>query len=193
MAIPRLCSISNCGKPSQRRDLCWSHYFRWHRYGDPTAGGTLHGSPMKWIDDHVDHRGLDCLPWPFGRFSTGYGMIGMPNGSRMQASRYMCARAHGNPPTEFHDAAHSCNNGHDGCTNPNHLRWATVSENMMDKVANGTATRGERAPCSKLTEAQVLEIRSIAGATHTEIAMRYGVSQRAISHIRSRTTWGWLS
>jgi len=44
MAIPRICSIADCGKPIGRNGangMCVSHYMRWKRHGDPSAGGTM--------------------------------------------------------------------------------------------------------------------------------------------------------
>lgn len=38
MATSRLCSIPDCGKPMSCRTWCASHYSRWLRHGNPTAG-----------------------------------------------------------------------------------------------------------------------------------------------------------
>lgn len=33
---PAVCSLSGCTKPVKRRGLCYGHYMKWWRYGDPT-------------------------------------------------------------------------------------------------------------------------------------------------------------
>ena len=48
---------------------------------------------------------------------------------------------------------------------------------------------------SKLTEAQVQEIRKLLAANimpQTRIAKLYGVSPHAIGYIKTGRTWGWL-
>ena len=79
----------------------------------------------------------ECLRW-----------IGATIGNRRKApsakykgkvryvSRLVCEEAHGPPPTNKHEAAHAPN-GCIGvmCVNPDHIRWATRSENELDKPA----------------------------------------------------------
>jgi hypothetical protein len=69
----------------------------------------------EWIEGHADYLQKDCcLIWPFGRNSTGYGLVTI-DGEQTYAHRAMCKRVHGEPPTPEHQAAHSCGRGHDGC------------------------------------------------------------------------------
>lgn len=51
--------------------------------------------------------------------------------------------------------------------------------------------RGEQVPQSKLTEADIPEIRAAlaAGTAARAIARRFGVSDRAIRRIRDGATW----
>ena len=77
--------------------------------------------------------------------------------------------------------------------NQGHLRWATPVENHADKIGHGTTNRGERQGASRLTEAQVLEIRGLAGlVSKAEIGRRYGVDRSHVSKIISRDVWTWL-
>ena len=63
-------------------------------------------------------------------------------GSRLKktVARLICEEIYGPPPTPEHiDAAHNTPNGCIGgaCVNPDHIRWATPSQNMMDKPLEG--------------------------------------------------------
>ena len=74
------------------------------------------------------------------------------------------------------------------------LRWDTHTSNLNDKLRHGTDLRGERAPRSKLTEAQALEaIRLIQlGEKHKSIGMRFGVSRSSIQMLATGKTWAHL-
>lgn len=70
------------------------------------------------------------------------------------------------------------------------LRYATQKENCADRMRHSTSPAGERSPHAKLTNAQVLRIRALAGVkTQTELAQQFGVRQNTISMIQSRRRW----
>lgn len=147
-----------------------------------------------WLHAHAEHDGAECLIWPFCRQPTGYGAFGYTeNGKREMpyAHRYMCELVNGPPPTPTHEAAHSCGNGKGGCVHPKHLSWKTISENNLDCRAHGTHVRCPTGNRGKLTDAQVAEIRSLAGTmTQAAMAARFSVSQPTIRDIltgRSRS------
>src|SRR5579864_3730827 len=84
-----------------------------------------------WITDG------DCLRW-IGSTKGGHGSMSPQvwhNRKYRRVCRMICEEAHGSPPTSKHQAAHDTPNGCIGslCVNPDHLRWATQSENMMDR------------------------------------------------------------
>jgi hypothetical protein len=97
----------------------------------------------------------------------------------------------GEPPTPKHQVAHK-----DGDATNNYvenLRWATRSENEMDKVEHGKSNRGIRHGMARLTEKQVLEVRSLAGkATNKEIGVQFNISSRHVRDIINRKRWSWL-
>jgi hypothetical protein len=186
-----VCSVEGCGKPANRKGWCNSHYQRNRLHGHPLAGATSPGELRRWLHAHADYQGDDCLPWPFGRNIYGYGMIRL-DGIGMTASRAMCILAHGEPSSHDLQAAHSCGNGHLGCTNPRHLRWATASENCADQIEHGTDSRGSRHGQARLTESDVIEIREAYATgefTQRDIAAECEVGQSLISQIVTRKIW----
>lgn len=192
MATQRICSVEGCGKKHVARGFCRAHLWRWRKYGDPLAGRTPVGVPLKWLRSHIDHQGEDCLPWPFAKFSDGYAEV-VFDGRPVKAARVMCIMAHGNSPEASLDAAHSCGNGHLGCVNPRHLRWATRSDNLMDRVEHGTANRGIKNGAAKLTNQDVIAIRKLEGRMNQgTIAKTFGVSATAVWMIHTRKNWAWL-
>lgn len=74
---------------------------------------------------------------------------------------------------------------------PSNLEWGTYQENEADKRRHNTSLTGSRHHQAKLTEEQVLEIRSF-GRVHglpKELAKRYGVSVTNIYDILHRRIW----
>jgi hypothetical protein len=72
------------------------------------------------------------------------------------------------------------------------LAWGTPQENVEDGIRNGRILRGERNPMSKLTSAQVEEMRRIRSETgnfYHEIAAMYGVSRMTVHRAINGGTW----
>lgn len=201
MAPSLICSVEHCGKPTHIRGLCSSHYKRLMRHGDPLAGGTAVGAPMQWVREvAIPFSGTDCLKFPFSRDDYGYGKIRV-DGRNKGVHVIVCAAKHGPKPSPRHEACHSCGKGHEGCVNPNHVRWGTRVENMSDAIAHGTLKnrnplqRGERAPSAKFSDALVDQVRELIaqGVPQPAIARATGISQShvsAISRGRVRRYWG---
>lgn len=191
------CSIDGCEARARGHGLCGKHYMRKRRHGDPVAlGKNPNGTLGKWLLDHINYNEPECLIWPFSRSSTGYydgeGYAGnaILDGQRDSAYRHMCRLVHGEPPTDIHQAAHSCGKGHFGCVHPKHLRWALPVENMLERNDHGTMLRGEQIANAILTEDDVRKIRSMHGkATYREIGKLFGVSEGGISSIMRRKSW----
>lgn len=192
------CIVAGCnGNASWRAfgalGMCGKHYHRAKRYGAPNGGPAFHGEAHDWLKRHVCYVGDECLTWPYNTYSNGYGRV-RSEGRDQVASAVMCELAHGPKPTSRHECAHSCGNGHLGCVNPHHLRWATRSENLMDRPLHGTAPRGEAHYRAKLTPEDVRAIRSMRGVvSQREIGKRYGVSASAVDGIHRGVNWSWLA
>lgn len=149
------------------------------------------GKTAKWLFDRVSFQGDDCLIWPFSRKGPfGYGGLGY-NGKGYYAHTFMCELVHGPKPTEKHQAAHTCGNGHLGCVNPRHLEWKTGRGNQLDRAVHGTkAAGGHRGPRRKLTPENVEVIRAMRGIkTQIALAAEFGVTHTTIRDIQTGKSW----
>ena len=139
------------------------------------------GEAYKFLVDHIDHEGDDCVIWPFCTIPTGYGMLGYM-GDMWRANRLMCILAHGEPASPDLVAAHSCHRRN--CVNKNHLSWKTSTENHLDQRENGTSVTTRHGNKGALGDDQVRAIRRMAGLeTNTKIAKKYGVSLDTIRRV----------
>ena len=188
----RVCSIEGCGRPFLARTWCSRHYTQWQKHGDPLARVLAErGAPLAWIEAHLHHQGDECLLWPFkARYGNGYPAVWF-RGKLTGAHRVMCIMAHGEPPFEGAEAAHSCGQGRQACMHQGHLRWATQAENLADRIAHGTTGVGEKNAQARLTWEQVRIIRQRAanGEFHGVIANDYGVNRSSVSQIVRGVTW----
>jgi hypothetical protein len=138
----------------------------------------------------------ECIRWPFGHSSAGYGKlyIGTSRGNNQTESVHVltCLHAHGPKPPGM-QVAHSVGCPRD-CFNKRHVRWDTVKGNLADRVADGTLRHGETHPRAKLTEKDVMVIRERyrRKAPQKELASRYGVSIWTIRDIVQGKSWGHL-
>jgi hypothetical protein len=189
----RTCEITDCSNVSTARGWCAKHYARWLRHGSPyrkTRRNSIEA--FDFIKMVLVSSTDNCLLWPFKTTVYGYASIRV-NDRLMPSHRYVCELAHGPAPQKKMDAAHKC--GVRACMNPKHIRWATRSENELDKVDHGLSNRGTRQWCHKLSEAQVSAIKRdhANGKPLAEIYQEYPVAQRTIRDIVNGVTWKWLT
>lgn len=165
---------------------------------------NMNKAPLKYKDiedatvssrfwEKVDVRGEDeCWPWMAATISAGYGAISVYQYARYaHRVAWMYANKADEPVGKV--VMHSCDNR--VCCNPRHLSAGTHSDNSQDMVRKNRAwkptVRGEDHPMAKLTEKQVIDIRSAldSGETATELAGKYGVSAAYIRRIGRRKNW----
>lgn len=128
------CLIDDCDRLEDRRGFCNKHYRRYLKYGDAEYSPyerAPKGAPQKFIEEALSQDTSDCIIWPYGKDSDGYGWFTPDGGKQTAVHRHVCEKEHGDPLPGDH-AAHSC--ATPACVNKKHLRWATHHENMQDKV-----------------------------------------------------------
>jgi DNA-binding CsgD family transcriptional regulator len=154
--------------------------------------GTPHRSKgksacQKWLEDHAGYDRDDCLIWPFSD-TRGYGHFKC-NGVRFYAHRYMCTLIHGEPPSDKHQASHSCGKGHEKCVHPRHISWKTPSGNQLDRRFHGTTKRNKYGPMGRITIAQAEEMRRLSlHKTQDELAGMFDTSRGNVQFILNGQT-----
>ena len=129
-----------------------------------------------------------CWEWQASKNQKGYGQ--MTIGIRPFAAHRISYTIHyGQIPKELF-VCHHCDNR--TCVNPKHLFLGTPKDNTQDMVRKGRACIGERNASTKLTTADVLEIRQLASTGHVsqkEISDRFGISRGAVGGICKGLRW----
>ncbi|MCD1287310.1 HNH endonuclease [Brevibacterium sp. CCUG 69071] len=116
----------------------------------------------------------------------GYGLFSF--GNRHRRAHRASYELHVGPIPDGLVVRHKCDNP--PCVNPLHLEVGTGVDNTNDRFIRGRSARGESGGRAKLTEAQVLEIRSISDdLNYREIAMKFSISRSTVWQIVRRKTW----
>jgi hypothetical protein len=125
-----------------------------------------------------------CIEWTAARNASGYGVTW--NGQKtVLAHRYSYQLSVGPIPDGMH-ILHRCDNP--PCINPDHLFPGDDNDNVVDMIAKGRNNIGQKNGSTKLTDEQVVAIRSDA-RTQRVIAKEYGISQSQVSWIKSGRGW----
>jgi hypothetical protein len=144
----------------------------------------------RFMEKIIPEPNSGCWLWNGSYFKNrGYGQFSIANRKTIPAHRFSyfmhkCLPISNGRPFICHSCDVEC------CVNPDHLWPGTPLDNMVDKMNKGRASRlpGEANPMSKLTENDIIYIRS-DNRTLALIASDYGVSLSAISSIKLRKTW----
>lgn len=191
MATSAICSIPDCGKPLRCRGWCEMHYTRVKRHGDPLFTKTApEGAGLSFLLAALGRDSDACIEWPYSKDRDGYGQT-FYNSKVTQTHRLVCLLAHGEPPSQNHQAAHSC--GNPPCINKSHLRWRTPGQNIAEKEDHGTKLIGAAIPSAKLDDEKVARILTMRDRVMNHVADEFGVSATAIRSIWQGRTWRHVS
>lgn len=131
-----------------------------------------------------------CMLWLKYKAKDGYAKFSL-GGKDVPAHRVSLIWSDGEPSSPELEAAHSCRNRH--CVAPRHLRWATRTENMFDKLRDGTVSLKEKNGRAKLNLDKVREIRNMYhqgnGNTQERLGKQFGVDRSTISQIVNNKIW----
>ena len=127
-----------------------------------------------------------CWLWDGGNIKTqkGYYQIGV-NGKLKQVHRFAYERYRGPVPPGLL-VCHTCDVR--CCVNPDHLFLGTPADNTADMIRKGRMPRGKGRWNAKLTDQQVLEIKTSPLSSYV-LGERYKISARTIRKIRQRRIW----
>lgn len=180
------CYVDGCEELNYSRGLCQFHYDRQYRGTELDAG--YYGS--KLLDFEVNESGcFICTSHkPAG---NGYCFM-VVNGRNVYIHRFVYEECFGEIPEGLH-IRHKCDTP--TCINPEHLETGTHQDNMRDMVERKRHNYGEKSPVAKLTNKDVLEIKTMLskGIMQKDIAKKYKVNPATISMINTGKNWGHLT
>lgn len=133
----------------------------------------------------------ECFNWQKYRNPAGYGQLTIGSKGWL-VHRYVYTQLYGRIPDGL-VIMHSCDNP--ACCNPRHLLLGTHGQNVRDKEAKGRGNQGSQNGMSKLTDAQVTEIREQYTGKRGELAALgrlYGVHRSCIYKIVNNHHWSKL-
>lgn len=137
---------------------------------------------------HGPKKGHILKPWvqPNGYLVVSLWRNG--KGFNRYIHRMVAITFHGHPPAG-HEVAHI--DGNPANNSAINLRWATKSENHIDKRRHGTMLRGERHHSAKLTANKVTELRRAyaEGKSIDRLANETGVHRMTIYRAVKRLSW----
>jgi hypothetical protein len=150
---------------------------------------------LKTLWMHVVDDG-DCMIWRHSVNSSGYPQACLDGRAGYMVRRYIFCSLLGKQLGQRQRVAASCDNPR--CVNPDHLLRRTYSDTLKRSYANGQRkaslalyqAHGIRLSGSRVTPDMVdqilIEPRDVP---HAEIARRYGLSAKVVSHIRRGITF----
>jgi DNA-binding XRE family transcriptional regulator len=115
----------------------------------------------------------------------GYATVGLLG--KQHYVHHLVLRAFSGPRPKGQEASHL--DGNRDNNRADNLAWMTRADNHALKKEHGTSQEGDRHGMSKLTEKQVLSIRSRCAEGNERLARDFGVDRRTIYDIQEGRTW----
>lgn len=125
-----------------------------------------------------------CWQWIGSISPSGYARLQV-DGENANAHRISYLVFKGKIPKGKY-VLHKCDNR--SCVNPNHLFLGTHQDNMVDRNTKNRQAKGESNGNVKITERDVLAIRSAKGR-QVDIAKRFKINQTQVSKIKLNKVW----
>jgi hypothetical protein len=153
-------------------------------------------TPDQFETKYIPEPNSGCWLWIAAASDRGYGLFRHQKHT-IWAHRHAWALHRGEIPPGL-CVLHKCDTP--ACVNPDHLFLGTRADNQADKMRKGRnrggfgddrECAGTKHPLAKLTEPQVLAIRSDT-RSHSTIGREYGVGQAQVTRIKNRTRWAHL-
>lgn len=188
----RVCSFPGCDRKHRRNGYCDSHDAQSKRQGELSA---LRPVARSW-QDYVDRfwsqveKTDECWTWTGYTNEAGYGRLGrFGEIGLILSNRLAWWIQTGQEPPDDKMVCHSCDNP--PCVRPDHLWLGDANANIQDMVEKGRSCKGEKHFKAKLTDNDVIDIRSLRsfGASISDLAEAYLVAGRTIDAVVRRYTW----
>ena len=179
------CEVEDCDRNAVSKKICTKHYYRLKNFG-----GFDLPKPIELFERHympVTETG--CWIWIGGVNHKGYGSCKGLHGKTASAHRTSWELHIGEIPSGLF-VLHRCDVP--SCVNPDHLFLGTAKDNTMDMMAKGRHVTKRGSDCwrSKLTESQVLYIRSLEKPLPAaKLAKKYGIGTEALYQVYNRKVW----
>lgn len=168
-------------------------------YGNSKLGKTINRNPISRIDILI--RNLEkntikndgCWGWKAYVNKGGYAQLTCRyDKAKVKLAHRASYIVHKGEIPKDKQVNHICNNPI--CTNPDHLYLGSQQDNMDDKAKELRQAKGQDINTCKLTEDDVINIRSLIGKGMgvPQLAETHGVTRETIYAIRDRVTWKWL-
>ncbi len=140
---------------------------------------------LDFLQKVKEDKQTGCWEWQGGKHSNGYGCY-YHNCEHILAHRWIIQFIRGQKLNPKILVCHSCDNP--GCVNPMHLFLGKHKDNSNDMTMKDRHSRGTRHPTSKLTDKDVLEIRS-SSLSYDKIVAKYHISKSLITQIKKKRRW----
>ena len=187
----RTCVEVNCERQHYGRGWCKMHYLRaWTqgRVEDQPRSMVAAGASL---NERLRHHGWTVMPsgcweWKGSLNGGGYGQLAVGT-DRPEIATRVAYRAWVGPIPAGGAICHRCDNP--PCINPAHLFLGTKADNNRDMRTKDRHAHGETSTAWKLTDVQVVEIRTryaAGGVTQRALAEEFGVSTGNIQLIIAR-------
>jgi hypothetical protein len=150
---------------------------------------TLDPTEARFRDKVAPPDENGCHLWTAYTNQKGYGRF-WHLGRAVQAHRYAAGMLDWPPEIQTRHLCHT-----PACVNPEHLTFGSHADNVRDKVEADRQAKGVDNGSARLTEEQVLEIRSSyadGGVTYRSLGRDYGVAYSVIGEIVRRKSWAHL-